>query len=149
MPGDVAVQNAAAMVADDKKAVEHGEGNRGNGEEIHRGSGLPVITKKGEPALSRVRVSGARFIQREIVLSETSKPSMRSSPWTGGAPQLGLSATIRKMRSRTSFNVCLLPMGFLTWEIILQYQRNPVRCQRITVSGVTTMRACFHPNQFL
>ena len=61
MPGDVAVQNAAAMVADDKKAVEHGEGNRGNGEEIHRGNGLPVITKKGEPALSRVRVSGGSF----------------------------------------------------------------------------------------
>src|SRR5215469_7161085 len=32
----------------------------------------------------------ARFIQREMVLSETSKPSMRSSPWIRGAPQLSL-----------------------------------------------------------
>ena len=64
-----------------------------------------------------------------------------------GAPQLGFSASIWKMRSRTSFGVCLLPMGFLVFEIILQYQRNPARCQRITVSGVTTRSACFQPDQ--
>src|ERR1019366_8647753 len=29
---------------------------------------------------------GARFIQREIVLSQRSKPSIRSSPWMRGAP---------------------------------------------------------------
>ena len=61
MLGDVAVQNTPAIVVDDEEAVEHGKGNRGNGEEIHRGNGLPVITKKGEPALSRVRVSGGSF----------------------------------------------------------------------------------------
>src|SRR5262249_58670199 len=65
----------------------------------------------------------ACFIQRETVLSEISRTSMRSSPWMRGAPQLGFSAIIWKMRSRTSFGACLLPMGFLTWEIILQYQR--------------------------
>src|SRR6516164_1986010 len=89
----------------------------------------------------------ARFIQREMVLSETSKPSMRSSPWMRGAPQLGFSAIIWKMRSRTSFGACLLPMGFLVFEIILQYQLNPARCQRTTVSGVTTRSACFQPDQ--
>jgi len=61
-----------------------------------------------------------RFIQREMVLSETSKPSIRSSPWMRGAPQLGFSVTIWKMRSRTSFGVCLPPMCFLVFEIILQ-----------------------------
>src|SRR5215469_6078384 len=86
-----------------------------------------------------------RFIQREMVLSETSKPSIRSSPWMLGAPQLGFSVTIWKIRSRTSFGVCLPPMGFL--EIILQYQRNPARCHRTTVSGVTTRSACFQPDQ--
>src|SRR5215469_10521422 len=64
-----------------------------------------------------------------------------------GAPQLGFSATISKIRSRTSFEVGLLPTGFLTFEIILQYQRNPARCHRTTVSGVTTRRACFQPDQ--
>jgi hypothetical protein len=61
MARDVAVQNTPAIVADDKEAVEHGKGNRGNGEEIHRGNGLSVITKKGEPALTRVGVFGGSF----------------------------------------------------------------------------------------
>src|SRR5216684_4000806 len=45
--------------------------------------------------------------------------------------------------SRRSFH----PTGVRTPEISLQYIRKPVRCQRTTVSGVTTMRACFHPDQ--
>src|SRR5437763_1451789 len=50
--------------------------------------------------LARSGSLGARFIQREIVLSERSKPSMRSSPWIRGAPQVGFSTTIRKINSR-------------------------------------------------
>src|ERR1700694_3048038 len=87
---------------------------------------------------------GARFIQREIVLSERSKPSMRSSPWIRGAPQVGFSATIWKINSRTCFGVRLLPTCVRTLEMSLQYIRKPVRCQRTRVSGVTSMRACFH-----
>jgi hypothetical protein len=75
------------------------------------------------------------------------KRSMRSSPWIRGAPQVGFSATIRKINSRTSFGVGLLPTCFGTLEISLQYIRKRVRCQRTTVSGVTTRRACFHPDQ--
>jgi hypothetical protein len=41
--------------------------------------------------------------------SETSKPSMRSLPWMRGAPHVGFSTTIRKINSRTSFDVCRLP----------------------------------------
>ena len=58
---DVFGEQPFQMTFIDKEAVEHGKGNRGNGEEIHRGNGLPVITKKGEPALTRVRVSGGSF----------------------------------------------------------------------------------------
>ena len=43
MSRDVAVQNASAIMADDEEAVEHGERDRGNREEIHRGdSFLPI-----------------------------------------------------------------------------------------------------------
>ncbi len=62
---------------------------------------------------------------------------MSSSPWMRGAPQVGFSATIRKMRSRTSFEVSFLPTFLLALEINLQYKRKPARCQRTTVSGVT------------
>lgn len=92
---------------------------------------------------------GARFIQREIVRSLTSNPSIRSSPWMRGAPQVGFSATIRQLNSRTCFGVCLRPIDFRTREISFQYKRKPARCQRTTVSSVTTIRACRHPHQNL
>jgi hypothetical protein len=72
---------------------------------------------------------------------------MRSSPWIRGAPHVGFSATIWKINSRISFGVCFLPTCLWTLEISLQYIRKPARCQRTTVSGVTTRRACFHPDQ--
>ena len=75
-----------------------------------------------------------------------------------GAPQVGFSATIRKINSRTSFDVGLLPTRVLALEISLQYKRNPARCQRTTVSGVTMMREClqarpdppsYHPEELI
>jgi hypothetical protein len=54
-----------------------------------------------------------------------------------GAPHVGFSTTIRKINSRTSFDVCRLPTGLLTLEISFQYNRNSPLCQRTTVSGVT------------
>ena len=59
----------------------------------------------------------------------------------------GFSVTMRKMRSRTTLGVGLLPIGFLTFEINARYQRNPARCHRTTVLGVTTGSACFQPGQ--
>src|SRR5215472_1659194 len=87
---------------------------------------------------------GARLIQREIFRSEMSNPSISSSPWMRGAPQVGFSATMRKTNSSRSFGVGLRPTGPRTREITLQYMRKPARCQRTTVSGVTMMTACFH-----
>jgi hypothetical protein len=37
--------------------------------------------------------------------------------------------------------------SLLTLEISFQYKRNPPLCQRTTVSGVTAMRDCCHPDQ--
>src|SRR6266481_5013473 len=90
---------------------------------------------------------GARFIQREMVLSESSKPSMRRSPWIRGAPHVGFSTSIRKINSRTSFGVRFLPTCLRTLEIRRQYIQKPVRCQWTTVSGVTMRRDCFQADQ--
>src|ERR1035441_4538358 len=46
----VAVQDSTPVVADDEKAVENAESKRGYGEEVHRGNGLAMITKKNQPA---------------------------------------------------------------------------------------------------
>jgi hypothetical protein len=103
--------------------------------------------RKASQRLPRSGSLGARFIQREMVLSERSKPSMRSSPWIRGAPHVEFSTTMRKINSRTSFGVGLLPTCLLTLEISRQYIRKPVRCQRTTVSGVTMRRDCFQAEQ--
>src|SRR5882724_10218092 len=72
---------------------------------------------------------------------------MRSSPWIRGAPHVGFSTTMRKINSRTSFGVGLLPTCLRTLEISRQYIQKPVRCQRTTVSDVTMRRDCFQAEQ--
>src|ERR1700730_10614091 len=63
-----------------------------------------------------------------------------------GAPQVGFSAAMRKIRARTSLLNRLRPPTPLAREIQVQYNREPARCQPITVLGVTRMRGSFHPN---
>lgn len=65
-----------------------------------------------------------------------------------GAPHPGFSATMRKIRSRAYFESVFRPIRFFTFEISLQYMRKPARCQRTTVSGVTTIRERFHADQY-
>src|SRR6516165_5135899 len=64
-----------------------------------------------------------------------------------GAPQVGFSATIRKIRARTSLPTPLRPPTRLNLEIHAQYKRNPAPCQFTTVRGVTKTRGFLHPDQ--
>src|SRR5664279_3917391 len=57
-----------------------------------------------------------------------------------GAPHVGFSVTIRKIKARTSLLTGFRPPIGLTLESNLRYKRNPVRCQFTTVLGVTKMR---------
>jgi len=68
-------------MADDNEAIQHAEHDSRNGEEVHGRNRLSVIVQKGAPALGWFWVSSVPArIQREIVRSDTSKPSMRNSP---------------------------------------------------------------------
>ena len=80
MPRDIEVQYAFPVVADDEEAVEHVEGKRRDGEEVHRRDDFTVIAQKSPPALRGFWIPGCSSHQREIVVSDTSKPSIRSSP---------------------------------------------------------------------
>jgi hypothetical protein len=144
---DVDVQDASTIVADDEDAEEHAERDRWYREEIYGGNRFPMAAKKGQPALGAVGISRRSLHPTRDGFSETSKPSMRSSPCIRGAPQVGFSATIRKISSRTSLVVRFLPTCQRTLEINLQYVRKPLRCQRTTVSGVTMSRDCFQDDQ--
>ena len=50
----VVVKNSTPVVASDENAVESAKGERGHGEEIHRGNGLAMVAQECQPALSRV-----------------------------------------------------------------------------------------------
>jgi hypothetical protein len=57
MLGDVNVQDAPPIMADDEEAVEHAERDRWHREEIHGRNRFPMVSKEGQPALGRVRIS--------------------------------------------------------------------------------------------
>src|SRR5216110_406642 len=64
-----------------------------------------------------------------------------------GAPQVGFSETIRKIKARTSLLTRFRPPTWRTLETHVQYKRNPARCQFTTVLGVTKTRGFLHPDQ--
>src|SRR6266705_6351962 len=66
-----------------------------------------------------------------------------------GAPQVGFSATIRKIKARISLLTRFRPPTWLILETHVQYNRNPARCQFTTVLGVTKTRGCLHPDQHI
>src|SRR3712207_4669090 len=70
-----------------------------------------------------------------MLLSETSKPSLSSSPWIFGAPQPGFSCARRRIRSCTSLEIFGLPGRGR--DLQRQYSRKPARCHAMTVSGLS------------
>src|SRR5215472_13766531 len=145
--GDVEVQNASTFVADDEEATEYAERDRWNRKKIHRGDSFLVVAKKGKPALARPRIPRRSFHPAGDGSFGNIEAEHEEFTVDAGSAPGGFSATIWKIRSRTSLAIGVLPVGFLTFEINFQYQRNPPRCHRTTVSGVTTKSACFHPDQ--
>jgi hypothetical protein len=98
--GDVEVQHSAAVVSDDEEAVDNPEAAGGNGEESIAAIASRWLSRKVSQDLAWPGSWGAFRIQREMVLSETSKPSLRSSPWIRGAPQERFSRTIHRAQNR-------------------------------------------------
>jgi hypothetical protein len=82
MARDIEVQNAPPIMANNKEPIEKTEGDRRNGEEVHGRDGFAMIAEKSQPPPTRPGSGslGVRFIQREMLRSETWKPSIRSSP---------------------------------------------------------------------
>ena len=72
------------------------------------------------------------------------KPSFKSSPWIRGAPHRVFSRDIRRTRWRISLDTGGRP-GFLRRDFYVQKSLNPLRCQPMTVSGLTITRAWRQP----
>ena len=101
-----------------------------------------VFQRSAEP-----RGAGCLGIHLEIVRSETTNPSLSSSPWIRGAPQ-PFSLTMRRISSRISLVVLGRP-GRPLLDFHRQYVLNPWRCHRTTVSGRTMISASRHRGQVL
>jgi hypothetical protein len=79
MLSNVEMHDFPPVMVADEEAVESTKCDRRHGEEIHCGSRFTVISQKSQ-RFNGSGCVGARLIQRETVLSETSKLSIRSSP---------------------------------------------------------------------
>src|SRR6201997_4175095 len=62
-----------------------------------------------------------------------------------GAPQVGFSAAMRKIKARISLLTGFRPPGLCAPELSRQYRRNPARCHPTTVLGVTRISGFFQP----
>ncbi len=122
---DVEMENFASTMFDDEETIQNSEGEGRYGKEVHRGDDLTVITQESPP--------------------ETTKPSFWSSPWVLGAPQVGFSATKRRMSARISAVAFGLPAR--ARDRHFQKSRNPARCQPTTVSGLTATRTSANRDQ--
>jgi len=143
--GNCQVKNAPPVVCDDEEAVQHSKCQSRYREEVHRSDDFPVVAQKGSPSLCWLRAPG-RFAH------PTQDRSFRNLEAKHGqfavkarSTQVGFSATIRKMSSRSSKLIRFLPRRTRCRESRVQYILNPRRCHRTTVSGSTRTSACFHP----
>src|SRR5882672_11940441 len=68
-----------------------------------------------------------------------SMPSLSNSPWIRGAPHSGLAMLISRISRRISTATVGRPERGRDFQ--RQYDLNPARCQRTTVSGFTIVSA--------
>jgi hypothetical protein len=54
MSGNVAAENFAAVVTDDKEAIQDAEGECWHRKQVHGCDGLTMIPEEGEPALAGI-----------------------------------------------------------------------------------------------
>ena len=95
--------------------------------------GARLIANKRPPRLPGTSVHGRQVAG--YVAWETLNPSMSSSPWIRGAPQRKFSRAIRLISSRTSRETLGRPPSQRSPDRYLHSPDQPLRRQRLTVSG--------------
>src|SRR6202795_324418 len=106
-------------------------------EQVHRGDAVRMIMKERLPALGG-RASSPGHILGPLVCPIL-MPSLRSSPWIRGAPYSRLAMLISRISRRISRGTVGRPPRGRDFQ--RQYDRNPARCQRTMVSGLTIANA--------
>jgi hypothetical protein len=143
------MQDLTPVVADDEKAVQNTKSERWDGEKVHRSNGLAIISDERQPSLHRVWISrGSPDPSRDTPFREI-ETQLEQFAVNARRSRVGFSATIRRIKPRTSLLTRFLPPTWLILETHVQYKRNPARCQFTTVLGVTKTRGCLHPDHHI
>ena len=144
--GHVHVHNLACTDFHHGEDVKELESRRDNGQEVGGDDRLRVISNECRPALRRMVRTAATVISIRHVLSHGTRrhaDAELDEELMGDAlfaPGHILEAAISKMSFLSSSGTGGRPLGR---DFQRQNKRNPFRCQRMSVSGFTTMRAFF------
>ena len=120
--GDVEVNDLPPVMAEHDEDVQDAKRDCRNDEEVAGGDIGNVIGQKRSPSLRR-RLPG-RTMYLATVASATSWPNRSSSDRILGAPQVGFSRDMRRIRSRISRSMGGRP-GFPALDFHRQYSLNP------------------------
>src|SRR6202051_1416494 len=124
-------------MTNNQQAIEQPQRACRHHEQVPRGNPIRGVTKERPPSLRGGTL--LRTIYLATLVWPTSMPSLRSSPWILGAPHNGLAPLILRINLR----ILPVPAGRpqRSFDCRRQYDLNPARCQRITVSGRTIANA--------
>ncbi|MCU1293437.1 MAG: hypothetical protein JWP08_2287 [Bryobacterales bacterium] len=135
------VKNVPALMRQHQEHIQDLKANRRHGEEINRNEALEVVFQERSPSLE----GGFRLRTRYLLtlISPISMPSLTSSPWIRGAPQPGFPRLMRRISSRISRDTAGRP-GLPRHTFQVQNIRHALRCQAMTVPGLTMTKAERH-----
>src|ERR1035437_1351599 len=147
MASHLTLKNTPPVMRDDEKAVEHSEGQRRDGKEIHRGDGFPMTAEKGRPSLGRLRTPRrSPHPAQHGSLRKIEAKHFQSAVDARCAP-CGIFRDHAKDELTQILADAFSARPNPTLREPLQYSLNPARCQRTTVSGRTRIDACIHSGQ--
>ena len=146
VPGGIKVQDSPPVRRNHKEAIEHTESKRWHSKEIHGGDGFAVVIQKRHPAFCWLRVpEGFPHPANSGRLRDLKAEHLQFTvdPWR--APGWVLRYHAEDEVAQFPAHAFSSSLGPVPRQPALQYALNPARCHRTTVSGSTTINACFIP----
>ncbi|MCU1335391.1 MAG: hypothetical protein JWO19_972 [Bryobacterales bacterium] len=146
--GDVDVQDSAPAQFHENEYIKDTESGRHHDEEVTSHNSLGVIAHEGQPALAGIGLSAGTLGQ--ILTHRAGRNRIPSFSFNSLAmclsPQVGFSRAIWRINAWRSFGRRGRPVG---QDFHRQKRRNPLRCHRISVSGLSTTKALRQSNHRL
>jgi len=147
LPGHVEVKNTPAFMRDHEEAVKHAECDGRHGEEVHCGDRFTMVAQEGFPTSRWLSIPGRlSHPAQDRSLGDFVSKHLQLAVDTRRTPGVVLHYHAKDefaQRLRCRF----LPARAWEREIPFQYNLNPTRCQRTTVSGCTMTRTRLQSDQ--